>query len=94
MQAFDEHLNMVLGDVEEKHITQITDAAGAASFKVRNATADGSAAARNRQWMAAAYLTLRWLARSRCLQEETRSFPMLFLRGDSVILVTPPLRTA
>jgi small nuclear ribonucleoprotein (snRNP)-like protein len=35
MQAFDEHLNMVLGDVEEKHITQITDAAGASSFKVR-----------------------------------------------------------
>lgn len=34
LQAFDEHLNMVLGDVEEKHTTQTTDSSGAVTVKV------------------------------------------------------------
>ena len=51
LHAFDEHLNMVLGDVEERFVP--------------------SAAA-----------------------EEVRSFAMLFVRGDTVILVAPPLRVA
>ena len=28
------------------------------------------------------------------VQTDTRQFPMLFLRGDTVILVSPPLRMA
>jgi U6 snRNA-associated Sm-like protein LSm3 len=27
------------------------------------------------------------------VKKETRAFPMLFVRGDAVILVAPPLRT-
>jgi U6 snRNA-associated Sm-like protein LSm3 len=48
-QAFDQHLNMVLGNVEE------------------TITADGASS--------------------------KRTIPMLFIRGDVIILVSPPLRT-
>jgi U6 snRNA-associated Sm-like protein LSm3 len=53
LHAFDEHLNLVLGDVEER--TALPAPQGG---------------------------------------EEVRSFPMLFVRGDTVILVAPPLRVA
>ena len=58
LHAFDEHLNLVLGDVEER--LSLPAAAGAAAPP----------------------------------REEVRAFPMLFVRGDTVILVAPPLRVA
>ena len=55
--AFDKHMNLVLGDVEER-LALPAAAAGAPP------------------------------------REEVRAFPMLFVRGDTVILVAPPLRVA
>ncbi len=57
-QAFDEHLNMVLGEAEETHTVAERDAD-----------------------------TGEVLTRS-----TKRSLPMVFVRGDMVILVSPPLR--
>jgi U6 snRNA-associated Sm-like protein LSm3 len=58
-QAFDEHLNMVLGNVEESHTVTETDPDTAESI----------------------------------VRVAKRSIGMLYVRGDGVILVTPPLRT-
>lgn len=58
MQAFDEHLNMVLGDVEEMHTTVEVDAETGEQL-VKNAK---------------------------------RTIPMLYVRGDTVIIVAPPTR--
>ncbi|KAJ2842586.1 U4/U6-U5 snRNP complex subunit lsm3 [Coemansia brasiliensis] len=60
LHAFDQHLNMVLGDVEET-ITEIEVDEDAQSQSVRKVN---------------------------------RSVPMLFVRGDGVILVSPPSRSA
>ncbi len=57
-QAFDEHLNMVLGEVEETHTSTETD--GDTGEVISKQT--------------------------------KRAMPMLFVRGDMVILVSPPLR--
>ncbi|KAJ2765229.1 Sm-like protein lsm3b [Coemansia nantahalensis] len=57
LHAYDQHLNMVLGDVEET-ITKVD--VGDAAPAVRAVT---------------------------------RAVPMLFVRGDGVILVSPPSRT-
>jgi U6 snRNA-associated Sm-like protein LSm3 len=59
VQAFDEHLNMVLGNVEESHTVTETDPDTAESI----------------------------------VRVAKRSIGMLYVRGDGVILVTPPLRT-
>lgn len=60
LHAFDEHLNLVLGDVEETHsFSEIDAATGAAVPK-----------------------------------QTKRKMDMLFIRGDLVVLVAPPLRTA
>ena len=59
-QAFDEHLNMVLGDVEEVHsLTDVDPDTGEA-----------------------------------IVTAQTRTIGMLFIRGDTILLVSPPLRTA
>ncbi|KAM0040470.1 putative U6 snRNA-associated Sm-like protein Lsm3 [Helianthus debilis subsp. tardiflorus] len=59
-QAYDQHLNMILGDVEEIVTTvEIDDE------------------------------TYEEIVRS-----TRRTVPFLFVRGDGVILVSPPLRTA
>ncbi|KRX46814.1 U6 snRNA-associated Sm-like protein LSm3 [Trichinella murrelli] len=56
LHAYDQHLNMVLGDVEEiETIVEIDDE----TYEEKN----------------------------------TRTFPMLFIRGDGVILVSPPTET-
>jgi len=60
LYAFDEHMNLVLGDVEE---TQST-------FQVDASTGEEIA------------------------RTTTRKMPMLFLRGDVVIFVSPPVRAA
>lgn len=58
LQAYDQHLNMVLGDVEETVTTVEID----------------------EETYEEVYQTTR------------RSIPMLFVRGDGVILVSPPMR--
>jgi len=59
LHAFDEHLNLVLSDVEES---------------VRTIEVDPN-------------------TDEELIQTSTRRIPMLFVRGDGVILVSPPLRT-
>lgn len=57
-QAFDEHLNMVLGDVEEVHTTVEIDAETGEQL----------------------------------VKQSKRQIPMLYVRGDMVIIVSPPTR--
>lgn len=59
-QAFDQHLNMVLGDVEETVTT----------VEVDEDTYE------------------------QIIKTAKRTIPMLFVRGDGVILISPPLRTS
>ena len=58
-QAYDQHLNMVLGDVEETVTTHEIDEE----------------------------------TDEEIVKKATRSVGMLFVRGDVVVLVSPPLRT-
>lgn len=60
LHAYDEHLNMVLGDVEETTTTMERDEETDEDF----------------------------------VKKSTRKMEMLFLRGDVVVLVAPPLRTS
>jgi U6 snRNA-associated Sm-like protein LSm3 len=60
LHAFDQHLNMVLGDVQETFTTTEVD----------DETYE------------------------EIIKTKTRTIPMLFVRGDGVILVNPPLRTS
>lgn len=60
LHAFDQHLNMVLGDVQETVTTTEIDEE---TFE-------------------------------EIVKTSSRTVPMLFVRGDGVILVAPPLRTA
>lgn len=60
LHAFDQHLNMVLGDVQET----------VTSTEVDPETYE------------------------HIVKANTRKIPMLFVRGDGVILIAPPLRTA
>ena len=59
-QAYDQHLNMVLGDVEETVTTVEMDEE----------------------------------TYEEIIKTSKRSIDMLFVRGDGVILISPPLRTA
>lgn len=59
VQAFDQHLNMVLGDVEETITT----------YDIDTETYE------------------------EIIKTSKRQVDMLFVRGDGVILVSPPLRT-
>lgn len=59
LHAYDQHLNMVLGDVEETVTTQEVDEETQEDF----------------------------------VRTSKRSIDMLFVRGDMIILVSPPLRT-
>jgi len=60
LHAFDQHLNMVLGDVEETMTIREVDEETAEEI----------------------------------IRTSKRNMEMLFVRGDVVILVSPPLRTA
>ncbi len=60
MQAYDQHLNMILGDVEET----------LTSTEVDDETDE------------------------EIVKKATRKVGMLFVRGDIVVLVSPPLRTS
>jgi U6 snRNA-associated Sm-like protein LSm3 len=59
MQAYDQHLNMILGDVEETVTAVETDEE----------------------------------TDEEIVKKATRKVGMLFVRGDIVVLVSPPLRT-
>jgi U6 snRNA-associated Sm-like protein LSm3 len=59
LQAYDQHLNMILGDVEET----------VTSTEVDEETDE------------------------EIVKKQTRRVGMLFVRGDIVVLVSPPLRT-
>lgn len=59
LHAFDQHLNMVLGDVQE-------------TVTVVDTHED---------------------TYEHIVKQHTRTIPMLFVRGDTVILISPPLRT-
>eukprot|EP00906_Rhabdomonas_costata_P003557 RCo005416 len=59
LHAYDQHLNMVLGNVEETLTVTVVDER---TYEER-------------------------------VQVKTRNIDMLFVRGDGVILVSPPLRT-
>ena len=59
MQAYDQHLNMILGDVEETVTTVETDEE----------------------------------TDEEIVKKATRKVGMLVVRGDIVVLVSPPLRT-
>lgn len=59
LHAFDQHLNMILGDVEET----------LTSLEVDEETYE------------------------EIVKTTKRTVPMLFVRGDGVILISPPLRT-
>lgn len=58
-QAYDQHLNMILGDVEETLTTTEVDEE----------------------------------TDEEIVKKQTRTIAMLFVRGDIVVLVSPPLRT-
>ena len=60
LHAFDQHVNLVLGEVEESITTVVIDPA-----------TDEEVA-----------------------QTQTRKADMLFVRGDVIILISPPLRTS
>jgi U6 snRNA-associated Sm-like protein LSm3 len=60
MQAFDQHLNMILGDVEETVTSSEFDEE----------------------------------TEEEIVKKQTRKIGMLFVRGDIVVLVSPPLRAA
>ena len=60
LHAFDQHLNLVLGDVEESVTTREIDEE----------------------------------TEEELVRTSKRSIEMLFVRGDAVILVSPPLRTS
>jgi U6 snRNA-associated Sm-like protein LSm3 len=59
-QAFDEHVNVVLGDCEETHTTEEVDSETGETIVKRN----------------------------------VRQLGMLFVRGDIIVHVSPPLRAA
>ena len=58
-QAFDEHVNIILGDVEETHTEVEVDAETG----------------------------------ERIVKRTVRNLDMLFVRGDIIIVIAPPLRT-
>lgn len=60
MQAYDQHMNMVLSDVEETITT----------VEIDEETYE------------------------EVYRQTKRNIPMLFVRGDGVILVSPPMRTS
>jgi len=75
-QAYDQHLNMILGEVEETvTVVEIDDETYEETVKARRAGGAG----------------VRALSRARP-QSTKRVVAFLYVRGDGVILVSPPIR--
>lgn len=101
-QAFDRHLNMILGDVEET-VTQreVDEETEEEIIKVRGKAFRPSVGeAFHTDNPRAHECSHRLLARPydatfmySFMQTSKRTVEMLFVRGDVVILVSPPLRT-
>jgi U6 snRNA-associated Sm-like protein LSm3 len=85
-QAFDEHLNMVLGDVEETLTVHEVDPDTAEAIVKVRVHAEGRPAPPLARRAAP--------APSLAPQTTKRRFDMLFVRGDGVVLVSPPPRTS
>jgi len=103
MQAYDQHLNMILGDAEETITTvEIDDETyeeiikvGLGVWGVRAHRAAGGRAAALWQHPAGRRSPPLSPPSPDCCcppQTQKRQLPYLFVRGDGVILVSPPLR--
>ncbi|KAH9691701.1 U6 snRNA-associated Sm-like protein LSm3 [Citrus sinensis] len=78
LHAYDQHLNMILGDVEEVVTTvEIDDETYEEIVRRLLEAYEGQGFQ---------HFSIVWTTR--------RTVPFLFVRGDGVILVSPPLRTA
>ena len=76
LHAYDQHLNMILGEVEETVTTAEIDEETYEEVIIVE-TID---------------IILRSI--SQVFRSTKRNIPMLFVRGDGVILVSPPMRTS
>ena len=86
LQAYDQHLNMILGEVEETITTiEIDDETYEEIIKVCFAF---------KCVLAVCVVDAFILSERMCdhLQTNKRVVPFLFVRGDCVILISPPLR--
>lgn len=73
LKAYDQHLNMILGDVTETHtVVEIDEETFEEIITVCTECTE---------------------QRTNTLQPVKREIPMLFVRGDGIILVAPPIRT-
>lgn len=95
LQAYDQHLNMILGDVEETVTTvEIDEETYEELYKVKQPV---SARKDNvgpdfgfSLWFVTCLVI--FLSHLFLFQSTKRNIPMLFVRGDGVVLVAPPLR--
>eukprot|EP00887_Chlorella_sp_A99_P000550 scaffold17.g550.t1 len=85
LHAYDQHLNMILGDVEETVTTvEIDEETFEEIIK---------AGGRRRCWEAGGGARLRRGSKAWGCATNKRMVPYLFVRGDGVILISPPLRS-
>ena len=116
MQAYDQHLNMILGEVEETITTiEIDDETYEEIIKVnsllhmaincllmylhtipnphiRCVSPHMCLSGKPRCYHALSLLCIPWSEHGFALQTNKRVVPFLFVRGDGVILISPPLR--
>jgi U6 snRNA-associated Sm-like protein LSm3 len=86
-QAYDGHMNMVLSEVEEQiSILEVDEATNQEKIKVSNTC-------RQILCLTAASGIITDTGLSRFLQTIKKQYEMLFVRGDGVVLVSPPART-
>lgn len=90
LHAFDQHLNLILGDVEESVTTrEIDEDTDEEIVRVRILSLDFKNTSRHYR-KSDIFFELYFFSN----KTSKRTMEMLFVRGDGVILVSPPLRTA